>query len=114
MPRERTAIRKALKAKGFEEESGGDHWFYVHAKNQAVFTKVSFGSGYKVYSDELLSRMRRQLRLDTKRQLESLIDCPMTREAYEEHLIAKKLLPPRSTPENESAAGESATGEARR
>jgi hypothetical protein len=83
MPRDRSDITSALKRKGFKEKKGeSDHDVYVlvyQGERQAVFTKVSRGSGYKTIGDELLSKMSKQLRL-TNKQFRELVDCPMSQD----------------------------------
>lgn len=51
-----------------------------------------FGSGYKDYSDSLLCQMAKQLRLDSKKDLCNLIDCPMDVDEYRAILAAKGFL----------------------
>lgn len=84
MPRDRVDIEKSLLKKGFVEV-GGDHQFfhfYVDGKFTGIHTKLSRGTKYKVYDDSLLSKMWKQLKLDSKKELLQLIDCPMNEEQY--------------------------------
>ena len=91
--RDRKTIDRALKKKGFEKTSG-DHSFYtleVDGKRTPIFTKLSRGSGYKVYGDSLLGLMARQLKV-SKGDLLDLIDCPLSGEMYVEKLRDARLL----------------------
>ena len=94
MPREKRQIEASLTAKGFERKEG-DHHFYSYrttaGKKTRVFTKTSHTPSMKTIADELLSRMAQQCQL-TKQQFLELVDCPMTREGYEQILSAKGML----------------------
>ena len=96
MSRERSDIAAALLTKGFQPKSGDrDHeYFFLVAQGlkQSVFTKLSRGSGYRTYGDNLMALMARQLRL-TRRQLNDLVDCPMSEEDYRAHLRSISVLP---------------------
>lgn len=85
MRAERANIKASLVAKGFTKEtSHRDHdYFFLRHRNltQAVYAKLSRGRRYKTYSDELLGRMSRRLRL-THSQLTRLIDCSMDGAEY--------------------------------
>lgn len=85
MPRERADILTSLTAKGFELEQGSrDHdflFFAHHGKRQPVYTKLSRGKQYRTIGDPLLSKIARQLHLNRK-ELDLLVDCPMTREQF--------------------------------
>ena len=74
-------ILAALTSKGFVVESKHHKmlWLVVGGKRSAIFTYVSHGR--REYHDALLASMARQLKL-RRRQLDDLIDCPMTSEAY--------------------------------
>jgi hypothetical protein len=84
MPRERKAILSALPSKGFTLEDGKDHHvlrFFHEGLLTSVYTKVSRGTGYREYSDRLLAKMSRQLKI-TRSQLDGLIDCDMDQPGY--------------------------------
>ncbi|MCU7838887.1 MAG: hypothetical protein KZQ94_05860 [Candidatus Thiodiazotropha sp. (ex Troendleina suluensis)] len=94
MPRKRTAIETALKAKGFMQEACAHHdkyMYYVDDKFTGVHTRISRGSKYRDYSDNLLSKMKKQLKLNSSSELLALIDCPMTKEQYKQILHEKDL-----------------------
>jgi hypothetical protein len=93
MPRDRKEIETALLNKGFRNREG-DHHYYVYYTTAGlkshVFTKTSHTPKMKVIGDELLSMMSRQCRL-TKKQFLELVDCPLTRPAYERILAEQQL-----------------------
>lgn len=94
MPIEREKIRKALVGKGFKEKSGTRHdnyYLYVGGKKSRIFTHLSHGSGYKDYTDELVSKVCHQVGLAKKEFLE-FIDCPLTHQKHIALLREKNLI----------------------
>lgn len=87
--RSRDAIQESFLRKGFQEKQGGDHWRYIYfscgGQKTAVHTKLSRGSKYKYPSDALIAQMAKQCRL-AKGDFLALVDCPLSREGYEEKL----------------------------
>jgi len=94
MPRSRSRIEKSLSKKGFQlEETHHRYWkVFDGERYTGVYTFISTGSGYKDYDDSLLSRMAKQLKLGSRKELCDLIDCPMDENAYREILAAKGFL----------------------
>ena len=91
MPLERRIIEASLRKKGFIQE-GGDHRYFYHevrGKRTGAYAYVSRGSGYKVYSDNLLSAIKKELRLDTLKQVRDFLRCPMSSEEYNSILKSK-------------------------
>ena len=92
----RRDLERALSQKGFREEGAGrDHrfwWFYYQNKKTRIYTKISRGSGYKDYSDDLLIKVKLQLHLDTVQQLRDLVNCVMTEQDYIRHLKSKGII----------------------
>jgi hypothetical protein len=87
VPIDREKIRSGLLKKGFIE-GGGDHDFYyleIDNKKSSIFTKLSRGKNYKVYSDDLVGSMCGQLGI-TKKELKALIECPLSYSKYIEIL----------------------------
>ena len=86
--RERSEIKRELEYKGFKNR-GGDHEFYIYytlsGKKTVIKTKISRGTGYKVYSDSLLAAMAKQCKL-TKGKFLDLVDCTLNRDEYEKIL----------------------------
>lgn len=95
MPRERAAIVSSLTSKGFSLKQGErDHDFLVFShegQTRGLFTKISRGSGYKVYGDELLARMSKQLQV-TRAQLNELIDCSLDELGYVSVLRSRGII----------------------
>ena len=88
MAREKKDVETGLAAKGFAKGSG-DHNYFIHVgrdgKKSMAKTKTSHGAS-RTLGDELIARMAKQCFL-TKQQFHDLIDCPLSREAYEAMLI---------------------------
>jgi hypothetical protein len=86
MPRKARQVLSGLKAKGFREDRDGHHVFLtyetVRGRRSEIRTRLSHQSGGGDIGDPLLAAMSRQVGLN-RRQLEQLIDCPMSREEYE-------------------------------
>ena len=92
MTRDKSEVESSLLKKGFHAtHAGSDHnWFiYVSTNGKKAIgarTKTSHGRGFDL-DDYLLSQMARQVSL-TKKQFLELVDCPLSREAYEQILKA--------------------------
>ena len=75
--------------RGLFQAGGGDHNFFVYhskaGKKTRVRTKTSHGS--KEIDDNLLAQMARQCTLSNK-DFGLLVDCPLSRDAYETKLLA--------------------------
>jgi len=90
MPRDKSEVEGSLLKKGFKPtHPGSDHNWFVYAtsdgkKARGARTKTSHGRGFDI-TDNLLGEMARQVGL-TKRQFLDLLDCPLSRAAYEKVL----------------------------
>ncbi len=96
MPRPRSNIQSTLKKKGFREEEKAKHRYYhfvYSGKFTGVSTFVSRGTKYKEISDSILSKMRKQLHLNNKKELLDLVDCPMDEDQLVAILRDKGILP---------------------
>ena len=91
---DRKEIESSLVAKGFVKEDSHHRYFYheVKGKRTGISTHTSHGSDYKTYGDNLLRLIKKQLRLDTLRQVADLFKCPMTGVDYNGILKEKGLL----------------------
>lgn len=73
-------IVSSLTKKGFEPKKGRSkhikYTLFVNGKKTSIFTWISHGMDE--YEDGLLNAMRKELRLETSKELEDLIDCPMS------------------------------------
>ena len=88
MPRERKRIEAALEAKGFARSEGDHHYLVYHTRDglkSRARTKTSHSPKVKDVPDNLLGQMARQCLL-TRPEFLRLVDCPMTRDEYEERL----------------------------
>jgi hypothetical protein len=86
---DRRSVVAALEKKGFSA-SAGDHNFFTYqtsdGQKTSVWTKTSHGSSHRTLGDPLVSAMAKQCGL-TKGQFNQLVECPLSREAYEQILI---------------------------
>jgi hypothetical protein len=88
MTRDRKNVEAALLKKGFTETQGDHHYFVyisLEGKKSMARTKTSHSPKAKTLGDDLLKLMSGQCRLQ-KSQFLDLVDCPLTREKYEEIL----------------------------
>lgn len=95
MPLDRKLIETSLRKKGFIQGKGGDHRYYYHevnGKRTGAYAYVSRGSNYKTYDDNLLSAIKKELRLDTLRETRNLLQCPMSGDEYNSILQKKGIL----------------------
>ncbi len=93
----RDTIEKSLAEKGFIKEEGRDHrfwYFFHHGKKTKIRTKISTGTGYRDYPPNLLKRIKFQLFLDSSRQLDDLLKCPMSGQEYTEIMLRKGVVLP--------------------
>lgn len=91
MPKPRRTVMAALERKGFVA-SEGDHTYYIYhttdGRKTLAKTKVSHSG--KDVADNILGMMARQCRL-TAPQFRDLVDCPLSRKAYEAILRSQGL-----------------------
>lgn len=86
-------ISSALKKKGFVENPSRDHiryTLYNNGKKTGVFTFISHG--LKEYGDNLISSVKKQMRLQSKSEFQDFVNCPMTKEDYIKLLIERKQI----------------------
>ena len=87
-PRKATDIKSSLLQKGFRQHDT-DHsyfWFFYENRQTSIRTKVSYG--IKEYGDNLLAKIRKQMRLGG-RELDEFFDCDMTGDGYGQLLIER-------------------------
>jgi hypothetical protein len=86
---------RALVNKGFERKDDRDHvWFHHKLNGKFTGPKTCLSHSKKEMRDirdTLAKSIQKQLRLDTKRQLEDLANCPMSADQYIAHLKAKGI-----------------------
>lgn len=75
-------IVASLTKKGFSPKRGKSkhikYALFVEGKKTSVYTWISHGSDE--YEDKILNAMRKELRLETNKELDDLIECPMSAE----------------------------------
>jgi hypothetical protein len=84
-------IKAGLVKKGFKTTQR-DHTYlflYVGDRKSRIHTKISHG--IKEYGDNLLSLVARELKISPK-QLDDLLDCPLSYESYLSVLKERKAL----------------------
>lgn len=96
---DRTEIEKNLPKKGFRKEREGHHIYFYHeyeGKETGVYTYISHSSKLKDISGDLLTSMRKQLRLDSNREAVDLFKCPLDKDGLNTALIKKGVFNPSS------------------
>ncbi|HMY45606.1 MAG TPA: hypothetical protein PKX74_09020 [Leptospiraceae bacterium] len=94
MQLDRSNIERSLLHKGFRREDS-DHrfyYFYHEGKRTAIRTKISHGSSYKTYGDDLISKVVRQLHFDSRQQFAGFVQCSFSLSAYRDLLLSKRLI----------------------
>ena len=91
---DRRTIEANLPKKGFIREDTHDRYFYheYQGKRTGPFTYTSSGNNYKTYGWTLIKRMKKELRLDSNREVVDLCTCPMSGEDFNERLKQKGSL----------------------
>lgn len=90
-PRKREEVEKQLQRKGFRLTETDHHkliYYTIAGYKTRVWTKTSRGSSHKDISESNLSHMAKQCFL-SKPDFIALLECPLSREKYEEHLISQ-------------------------
>ena len=78
-------IVRSLLKKGFKEEECKHHRQFFHVvdgRETGIKTFISHSPGIKVYGDELLAKMKGQLKLHSKKDFIDLLNCPLSAEGY--------------------------------
>ena len=83
MPKPRRAVMAALERKGFVASEGDNTYYIYHtADGRKTLAKTKVSHSGKDIADPILGMMARQCKL-TAPQFRNLVDCPLSREAYE-------------------------------
>ena len=93
----RSEVRKNLPQKGFKKKNSGHHIYFHHEYNgieTGIKTYISHSVKQRDISGDLLSSMRKQLRLDNIKETVALIKCPMDKKEYEKILIGREVFRP--------------------
>jgi hypothetical protein len=94
MPFDTRKVINSLKKKGFKRGRNTDHEYYIFWSIDGIKpgAKIHFShGGNEELSDDLLSRMARQISLSLS-EFRDLIRCPMSQIEYEEVLREKGFL----------------------
>ncbi len=94
----RADIKKNLPQKGFKKKKSGHHIYFHHEYNgieTGIKTYISHSAKQRDIAGDLLSSMRKQLRLDSMKETVALIKCPMDKKEYEKILIEKEVFRPK-------------------
>ncbi len=89
MPLKTRLLKSSLQNKGFKAELGNHIFLCFETTNgneTNIWTKISHGKSE--YDDNLLALVAKQLKL-SKKQLLDLVNCPLSREDYEDILKQK-------------------------
>jgi hypothetical protein len=90
----RAEIRKNLPQKGFKKKKSGHHIYFHHEYNgveTGIKTYISHSAKQRDIAGDLLSSMRKQLRLDSMKEAVDLIKCPIDKEEFNRILIEKEV-----------------------
>lgn len=96
-PLERKTIEKGLSNKGFRLANKDHRYYVLYYKNQKtkIRTKISTSSKkHRVYGDDLLLKIRRQLELDSTKLLLQFLECSVSYAQYIKILTKKGILKP--------------------
>jgi len=99
----RAEIRKNLPQKGFKKKKFGHHIYFHHEYNgieTGIKTYISHSAKQRDIAGDLLSSMRKQLRLDSMKETVALIKCPMDKKEYEKILIDRSIFDPSTISKN--------------
>lgn len=94
MSRNKSKLEKSLLSKGFQKTEGDHHYFIYYTqdgKKTAIKTKTSHTKKMKEIPDNILSQMAKQCHLK-KSEFLNLIDCPLSRDEYEQILQQKDII----------------------
>ena len=95
MPCKKREFHKAATKKGFIEARKGDHIFYWFTDTEGkrytrIHTKISHGGSGDI-SDNLLSKMYKEMKFDSVGDLKQYIECSLNEKMYREQLRAKEF-----------------------
>ncbi len=85
-------FRKALQAKGFEEDPTHHnmYWYWLDGKKSSVRTRTSHGE--KQFDDSMLSMRQKQIGNLSKEQMIDFIECPFTADQLRQHLLDRQIV----------------------
>lgn len=94
VPLRKSVVERGLRNKGFREGRSKDLMFryYLNGRYTGCWTKVSHGADF-VIGDNLVGQMKRQLRLQSSRQVRDFCECSLSLAQYQEILRGQGVLP---------------------
>ena len=96
----RAEIKINLPQKGFKKKKSGHHIYFHHEYNgveTGIKTYISHSAKQRDIAGDLLSSMRKQLKLDSMKETVALIKCPMDKKEYEKILIEREVFRPEAS-----------------
>ena len=91
----RQEVGRALEGKGFVRQEGRHVFFFYHTRERklktSVWTMMSHGNSGADISKSLSAKMAKQCRIN-KAEFARLIDCSLSRKAYENLLVKRKVI----------------------
>ncbi|HET6453040.1 MAG TPA: hypothetical protein VFI02_01425 [Armatimonadota bacterium] len=92
----RQEMVRSLEGKGFvlsDRDQDHDYYYFYHkGKRTVARTKVSRGTKFRDYNDEMFRLMRSSLKLNTIGEVRDLLKCPLSQGAYADLLKGKGAL----------------------
>lgn len=92
---DRSDIEKQLPKKGFQKEKSGHHIYFHHmhkGKPTGAYTYISHSPKFRDISGDILASMKKQLELDTTKQVADLCKCPISGDDYNNILRQKDII----------------------
>ena len=86
-------LQSGVEGKGVKKSDSHHHFYFYYTltgKKSSIFTKVSHSG--KTLGSKLISKIKRQCKLKTPEDLLNLVECPLSQEEYEQHLIDNGFL----------------------
>jgi hypothetical protein len=85
-------LKAALLKKGFRQDNRHHTYYWLYDGEKKTSVKTAISHGLKEYGDNLLSKVKKQLFLDTKTQLLELVACPLNQQGYLAILVRKRVV----------------------
>lgn len=84
-------LKGALESKGFIQNQSHHTFYTLYVNNIKTSVRTKISHGDIEYSEHLLKRMYKQLKLN-KNEFLKLIECPLSKQAYISLLIERKMI----------------------
>ena len=91
---EKKDLESSLPRKGFDRDNSREHHTYFNHRYQGKFTGAYtyVSHGMKSIGDSIITKMKKQLRLNNSQQVIGLVNCPISGEDYVQILKSKGQL----------------------